>query len=101
MLRLNLSIPPAANPNRLTVAAGRPGLAERSAVLDDVIDLAENGLEGAFFDPQYWPVVLGDGVNNNDVPYQSTFPYAALPAEGYADSHGVDVNPPDPVGRTS
>lgn len=97
MLRLNLSIPPAANPNRLTVAAmDNQGWPNGRRFIDDVIDLAENGLEGAFFDPQYWPVVLGDGVNNNDVAYQSSFPYAALPAEGYANSHGVEVNPPTP-----
>ena len=61
-----------------------------------MIDLAENGLEGAFFDPKYQPVVLGDGVNNGDVAPQSTFPYVALPNEGFANSHGVVVNPPTP-----
>jgi Domain of unknown function (DUF4331) len=99
MLRLNLAIPPATNPNRLTVAAtpaDPAGWPNGRRLLDDVIDLAENGLEGAFFTPQYWPVVLGDGVNNNDVPYQNTFPYVAQPAQGFADSHGVVTNPPQP-----
>ena len=41
-------------------------------------------------------IVLGDGVNSNDVPYLTSFPYVALPAEGYADSHGVVTNPPQP-----
>ena len=97
MLRLNLSIPPAANPNRLTVAAmDNQGWPNGRRIIDDVIDLAENGLEGAFFDPKYQPVVLGDGVNNGDVAPQGTFPYVALPNEGFANSHGVVVNPPTP-----
>lgn len=101
MLRLNLSIPPTpfGQQNRLTVAASPAdpaGWPNGRRPIDDVIDLAENGLEGAFFTPQYWPVVLGDGVNSNDVPYLTSFPYVALPAEGYADSHGVVTTPPQP-----
>jgi Domain of unknown function (DUF4331) len=101
MLRLNVTIPPTpfAQQNRLTVAADpadAAGWPNGRRLVDDVIDLAENGLEGAFFTPKYWPVVLGDGVNNNDVPYQQVFPYVALPAEGFANSHGVVTNPPTP-----
>ncbi len=101
MLRLNLSIPPTpfADQNRLTVAASPAdpaGWPNGRRLVDDVIDLAENGLEGAFFTPTYWPVVLGDGVNSNDVAYQNQFPYVAQPAEGYADSHGVITTPPQP-----
>jgi uncharacterized protein DUF4331 len=96
MLRLNLAIPPAADPNRLTVAANdTAGWPNGRRLIDDVIDLAENGLEGAFFTPQYWPVVLGDGVNGNDMPYRSTFPYVALPHQGFANSHG-DPQPTTP-----
>lgn len=90
MLRLNLSIPPAASPNRLTVAAGdTAGWPNGRRLVDDVIDLAENGLEGAFFTPKYLPVVLGDGVDGNDKPYQSHFPYVAIPHQGFANSHGT------------
>jgi hypothetical protein len=89
LLRLNLAIGPAASPNRLTVAANdNAGWPNGRRLLDDVIDLALNGVEGAFFTPQYWPVVLGDGVNGNDKPYQSAFPYVALPHQGFANSHG-------------
>ena len=98
MLRLNLTIPPAASPNRLTVAAtpaDAAGWPNGRRLVDDVIDLAENGLEGAFFTPQYWPVVLGDGVNGNDKPYQSAFPYVALPHQGFTNSHG-DLQPTTP-----
>jgi len=81
-------------------AAGNPGNAfsdqcRRVGHGSHDSDLAENGLEGAFFTPQYWPVVLGDGVNGNDLPYQSTFPYVALPHEGFANSHG-DPQPTTP-----
>jgi hypothetical protein len=94
MLRLNLSIPPAAMPNRYGAALGdNAGWPNGRRLLDDVIDIAENGLEGALFTPQYWPVVLGDGVNANDKPYQSAFPYVALPHQGFANSHGT----PQPV----
>jgi hypothetical protein len=90
MLRLNLSIAPAANPNRLTVAAGdTAGWPNGRRLGDDVIDLAENGLEGFFFTPKYFPALLGDGVDGNDKPYQSAFPYVAAPHEGFADSHST------------
>ncbi len=90
MLRLNLSIAPTVNPNRYGAALGDlAGWPNGRRLVDDVIDIAENGLEGALFTPQYWPVVLGDGVDANDKPYQSTFPYVALPHEGYANGHGA------------
>jgi len=96
MLRLNLAIPPAAAPNRLTVAANdNAGWPNGRRLVDDVIDLALNGVEGAFFTPQYWPVVLGDGVNGNDRTFQSTFPYVALPHQGFTSSHG-DPQPTTP-----
>jgi hypothetical protein len=31
---------------------------------------------------------VGDGVNSNDKPYLNTFPYLALPWEGYSQGHG-------------
>lgn len=90
MLRLNMSIPPTADPNRYGAALGdNAGWPNGRRLGDDVIDIAENGLEGALFTPKYWPVVLGDGVDGNDKPYQAAFPYVAAPHDGLTNSHGA------------
>jgi hypothetical protein len=89
MLRLNLSIAPNPNPNRFGAAGGdTAGWPNGRRLGDDVIDIAENGLMGALLDPPYAPVTLGDGVDANDKSYLATFPYVALPHEGFANSHG-------------
>ncbi len=90
MLRLNMSIPPTASPNRLGAALGdNAGWPNGRRLGDDVIDIALNGLEGALFTPQYWPAVLGDGVNGNDKPFQASFPYVAVPHDGFTNQHGA------------
>ena len=97
MLRLNMAIPPTADPNRLGAAVGdNAGWPNGRRLGDDVIDVALNGLEGLLYTPKYAPALLGDGVNTNDVPYLTSFPYVALPNEGFADSHGVVTTPPQP-----
>ena len=96
MLRLNTAIPPATTPNRYGAALGdNAGWPNGRRLLDDVIDISLNGLEGALFTPQYWPAVLGDGVDANDKAYQSSFPYVALPHQGFANTHG-DPQPVTP-----
>jgi hypothetical protein len=93
LLRLNTSIAPASSPNRLGVLAGDlAGFPNGRRLGDDVIDIELrafaqgygpflNGLLGL---PNKSPNnLLGDGVDANDVPFLTTFPYVATPHQGY------------------
>ncbi|UUZ58195.1 DUF4331 domain-containing protein [Nocardioides sp. B-3] len=85
-LRLNMSIPVTAEPNRLGVIAGdNRGFPNGRRLGDDVIDIALQVVEGELVGS---PNDTGDGVNANDVAFGDTFPYPALPASGSnADPH--------------
>ena len=82
MLRLNLSIPPAASPNRLGVLAGDlAGFPNGRRLADDVVDIELRVVAGVLVDgfnvaPNNQ---LGDGIDANDVPYLPYFPYVAPP----------------------
>lgn len=99
LLRLNTGVPPTpeASASRLGVLGGdSAGFPNGRRVFDDVTDIAlrvvAGGVLAAPF-PGYNAAVngrLGDGVNVNDVPYLSTFPYV-----GYAPS-GRDRRHIDP-----
>jgi hypothetical protein len=93
LLRLNTTIAPASSPNRLGVLAGDlAGFPNGRRLGDDVIDIELrafaqgygpflNGLLGL---PNKSPNnLLGDGVDANDVPFLTTFPYVATPHQGY------------------
>jgi Domain of unknown function (DUF4331) len=87
MLRLNMSIAPSATENRLgVVGMDNAGWPNGRRLGDDVIDIAEIGLGGVLVGNN---LPLGDGVNGNDVPYGTSFPYVAQPNQGFANSHGV------------
>jgi Domain of unknown function (DUF4331) len=80
-LRLNMSIPPAASPNRLGVVGGdKAGFPNGRRLNDDVVDIELQALEGVLL-PNHPAAVdtLGDGVNNNDAAFGTSFPYLALP----------------------
>ena len=83
-LRLNMAIPPTAQPNRLGVLGGDlQGFPNGRRLTDDVIDIALQALEGAAQSGK--PVAAlaaGDGVDANDVPFLTSFPYVALPHTG-------------------
>ena len=96
LLRLNTSIPPTATPNRLGALAGDfGGFPNGRRLGDDVVDIEVRAIACG-----YGPILhaalglcdlqpndqLGDGVDANDKPFMSTFPYVALPHQGY-DSH--------------
>ncbi len=85
-LRLNMSTPVTATPNRLGVIGGdTQGFPNGRRLGDDVIDIALQVVEGELVGS---PNDLGDGVNTNDVAFDNTFPYLALPASGSnADPH--------------
>ncbi len=88
-LRLNLATPPAASPNRLGPLGGDvAGWPNGRRLQDDVIDIALVALGGALYTPAN-VLPLGDGVNANDLPYGTSFPYVALPWEGLANTHGA------------
>ncbi len=83
-LRLNTSIAPANNPNRLGVLAGdNAGFPNGRRLADDVIDISLRAAAGGTpFTPDTNKSpnnVLGDGVDANDRPFQTQFPYLALP----------------------
>jgi hypothetical protein len=95
-LRLNTSIPPAASPNRLGVLAGDfAGYPNGRRLGDDVVDIELRAIACG-----YGPILhtalglcdlqpndqIGDGVDGNDKPFLSTFPYVAPPHQGY-ESH--------------
>jgi hypothetical protein len=88
MLRLNMAIPPTAMPNRLGVIGGdNAGWPNGRRLEDDVIDIAVRAVAGKLMGN---PVadVLGDGVDANDVPNLSFFPYEADPFSGFANTKG-------------
>lgn len=68
MLRLNLTIPPAAEPNRLGVLAkDLQGFPNGRRLTDDVVDIEIQALEGAVRTGELGEALAaGDGVNAND-----------------------------------
>jgi Domain of unknown function (DUF4331) len=88
MLRVNLSIAPSANPNRLGVFGGDlAGFPNGRRLTDDVIDIAERAVAGKL---KGHPAgdLLGDGVDGNDVPNLGMFPYEADPPSGFDNVKG-------------
>jgi hypothetical protein len=89
MLRLNMSVPVTADPNRLGVLAGDlQGFPNGRRLTDDVVDIELQALEGAAQTGQIVPALAaGDKVDQNDNPFGDTFPYVALP-----NGEGVNVH---------
>jgi hypothetical protein len=86
VLRLNLSIPVTANPSRMGVLGGdNQGWPNGRRLGDDVIDIAEQAV-GGFLKGTKLP--LGDGVNADDQKLLASFPYAADPQSGFANTKG-------------
>ncbi|WP_457205585.1 DUF4331 domain-containing protein [Nocardioides sp. P5_C9_2] len=85
-LRLNMSTPVTAEPNRLGVIGGdTQGFPNGRRLGDDVIDIALQVVEGELVGSAN---DLGDGVDANDAAFGKKFPYLALPASGSnADPH--------------
>jgi len=94
MLRLNMAIPPATNPNRLGVIAGDvAGFPNGRRLADDVIDIAERVAAGVLV-PGFNNAPanqLGDGVDANDEPYLPYFPYVAPPHNPLHNTHYVQT----------
>jgi Domain of unknown function (DUF4331) len=96
-LRLNMAIPPTPvdQQDRLGLLAGQPdGFPNGRRLKDDVTDILLRAIAGGYaFTPDFDVAPnnqLGDGVDANDVPFSSSFPYLATPFQGYASiPHGV------------
>ena len=88
-IRLNLGIAPTAavgKGNRLGVLGGDlAGYPNGRRLEDDVIDISERAVGGALIGHS---LPLGDGVDANDVPYMTTFPYEADPFSGFENTKG-------------
>ena len=79
-LKINLGVPPSSSPNRLGVLGGDlAGFPDGRRLTDDVVDISER-VVGGFLVGHKLP--LGDGVDQNDVPFLTTFPYVASPHDG-------------------
>ena len=87
MLRLNTSIAPAANPDRLGVIGGdTAGYPNGRRLTDDVVDIALQVVEGELVGSAN---DLGDAVSENDKAFGDTFPYVALPHDEAASGPAV------------
>ena len=88
-LRLNLSIAPTAavgQGNRLGVLGGDlAGYPNGRRLEDDVIDISERAVGGVLIGHS---LPLGDGVDRNDVPLETAFPYEPDPFSGFDNTKG-------------
>jgi hypothetical protein len=90
MIRLNTSVDPTpfASQNRLGLLAGQnDGFPNGRRLVDDVTDIELRALAGGTpFTPQFNVSpnnALTDGVDANDKPFLTRFPYVGLPTSGY------------------
>jgi hypothetical protein len=86
-LKLNLGVPPTATENRFGVLAGdTAGFPDGRRLSDDVTDIELRVIGGALLpaDQGGKQLPLGDGVDRNDKPFRSTFPYVATPRDGFS-----------------
>jgi hypothetical protein len=86
MLRLNVAVPVTASPNRLGAIAGDlGGFPNGRRLSDDVVDVALRVVAGVLVDGYNKSPnnALTDGVDANDKAFMSTFPYVALPNQGF------------------
>src|SRR5436190_15497859 len=88
MLRLNMSVPVTAKPNRLGVFGGdTQGFPNGRRLEDDVIDISEQAVAGKLKQNGVADV-LSDGVDANDVQNLPFFPYEADPFSGFENTKG-------------
>jgi uncharacterized protein DUF4331 len=86
-LKLNLGVPPTATPSRFGLLAGdNAGFPNGRRLADDVTDIELRVIGGALLKPEQGgkQLPLGDGVDQNDKPFRSAFPYVATPRDGFS-----------------
>lgn len=102
LLRLNTGVTPTppGSANRLGLLGGDPaGYPNGRRLFDDVVDISLRAVAGVF-NPAFnvFPNnALGDGVNVNDVPYRTSFPYLANSPSG-RDRRHIDPGEPGCTG---
>jgi hypothetical protein len=98
-IKLNLGVAPSNTESRFGVIGGdNAGFPNGRRLGDDVVDIELQVVAGLLKGNK---VPLGDGVDRNDVPYLSTFPYEAAPHSGFDSAPSTRVEPghaPVPVG---
>jgi hypothetical protein len=93
-LKINLGVPPSANPNPLGVLGGDlQGFPDGRRLSDDVTDIALRVVAGALKGNK---VPLGDGADANDKPFLSSFPYLAEPTSGFDSQIPKPITPTHP-----
>jgi hypothetical protein len=105
-IRLNVAIKPDDMPDsRFGLLGGDlDGFPNGRRLADDVVDIAERVVEGvvypllcdANFQPHELAGQLGDGIDQNDMPFLDHFPYLATPHEGWQHEHHRVEPPHDP-----
>jgi hypothetical protein len=92
-LKLNLGTPPTENEDHLGVIAGdNAGYPNGRRLEDDVVDIDLRVVAGILKGNN---IKLGDGVNGNDKPFLSSFPYLPRTDSGF-DSKIKRAEPPQP-----
>lgn len=81
-IKINLGTPPTPSPNRLGAVGGDlGGYPNGRRLTDDVVDIDLRVVEGALIGKTTPP--LGDGIDQNDKAFSSSFPYLAEPTSGF------------------
>ena len=99
LIRLNVAVPPTAQPNPLGLVAGdAAGFPNGRRVFDDVVTVelrAVAGLTIPLVDPTFTPddatSAIKDGTSNTNAPYLASFPYLGTPAGGFQSLPGTAV----------
>jgi hypothetical protein len=98
-IKLNLGVPPADSENRFGVIGGdTAGYPNGRRLGDDVVDIDLQVVAGFLKGNK---VPLGDGVDQNDKPFLSAFPYLAGPTSGFDSAPSTRTEPghsPTPAG---
>lgn len=90
-LKINLGIPPSMTPSRFGVIGGdKAGFPNGRRLFDDIVDIDETVL-GGFLKGGLAPI--GDGVDQNDKPFLTTFPYLAAPTSGFDSAPSDRIEP--------
>lgn len=95
LLRLNMAVPPSANPDAIGLIAGdAAGFPNGRRLMDNIVAIELRAIAGATiplvdksFTPDQAAALLTDGSSDKDMPLLTTFPYIGLPNEGYSHSH--------------